>query len=109
MRQVPLIKRRNVLLQRVKMRPQVVQYLIRITSLDLPGINETRPIIAVVADQQCAKAHARPLWIGEPTDDEFLPTDALNLHPPGATPVDVWTVQMLANDAFTPLMTRLPP
>src|SRR5215510_9493285 len=81
----------------------------RIASTDFPGIDETLPVIAVVADQQCPKAHARPLWIGEPPDDEFLPPNTLDLYPPGAPLPDVRTVEMLADDPFTPLTACLPP
>src|SRR5262245_53420689 len=50
-------------------RAQVAQHLVHIASTDFPDIDETLPVIAVVADKQRTKAYARPRWISEPLDN----------------------------------------
>ena len=70
------------------------------TGPDLAGEDESIPV--VVPNEERADALARSLRIGEAADDEFLPLDALRLHPAAAFPGLIRLVAPLRHDALEP-------
>src|SRR5262245_29382312 len=74
-----LRERRRGDLEDVEAASQVQQELRVETGADLAGEDEVGSVL--VADEQSAKADARPLRVGEPSDNELLRRLALHLQP----------------------------
>src|SRR5262249_6009300 len=102
-------KRRVRFPQFIEALPQIAEDFLSEAGANLARVDKAFPIIAVVADEQGAKAGARTAWLGEPANNEFLPADAFDFYPPGTSVVSVRTVALLADNPFAALCTGLLP
>src|SRR5207253_698874 len=103
------VEGRPVLFQAVELPAQVHKRLVRVAGAHLAGVAELLAVVAVIAHEQRAQAHARALRVREATDHELLPAHAFDLHPAVAASADVAALCVLADDALLPLLARLPP
>ena len=101
-RQRALRARRLVDLELRQPGVQVAQHGGGEAGADLPGVHEVRTV--VVAQQQRAESHARPLGVGPAHDDQLLARLALELEPPVGAPGGVRRVLPLRDQPLPCLL-----